>query len=225
MKFAAKLILILAVFGLIMWSPGCGSSSKSSRSSDPNYSGGGGSNGGGTGTGTSTGTGTGGGGSGSGGTPTLGFNSAYSSVQDMHQTFNGWRQTYMSHDRYKGFPWQGSYHNTVTWPSSFKWDDGLAAEAQAEADRLNAGGECKGEPISQMAILGRNTSKYMIATIEPDAGSKGKEAVWSSKDHGSARMAIHYFDPGGDGPVLTRTGIGAAAVDNGNTWWVYIYGE
>ncbi|TET35863.1 MAG: hypothetical protein E3J72_10185 [Planctomycetota bacterium] len=142
----------------------------------------------------------------------------------MHQTFNGWRQSYMSHDRYKGWPWQGSYHTTVTWPSSFKWDDGLAAEAQAEAERLLAGGECKGEGISGMAIDGQNTSKYMIAAVEPDAKGS-KEAVSSSKDHGSARMAIHYFDPGGDGPVLTRTGIGAAAIDNGNTWWVYIYGE
>jgi hypothetical protein len=44
--------------------------------------------------------------------------------------------------------------------------------------------------------------------------------------NGAARMALFYQDPGGDGPVLTRMGCGAAAAPDGRArWWVVILGE
>ncbi|TET33478.1 MAG: hypothetical protein E3J72_16800 [Planctomycetota bacterium] len=132
---------------------------------------------------------------------------------------------YGYHDRYKGFPWRGEQHTNQTWPITFQRDSGLEAKAQAEAERINAGGTPKGEQRSGLYLDGVDTANYIIACKELDSTSMGKEGPPMSKNWGTARLAIHYHDAGGDGPVITKIGIGAVDAGEGHTWWVLWYAE
>ncbi|TET35849.1 MAG: hypothetical protein E3J72_10100 [Planctomycetota bacterium] len=142
----------------------------------------------------------------------------------MYDYINATRQSYMHHDRWKGMPWEGDYHNNITWPSSHSWSDSLADQAQADADRLagGGGGSPKGMParFSQgMYIDGLGAANYQVTGLEKD----GVQHDFLHKS-GTARMAIHYYDPG-EGPVLRQIGIGAADTGNGSTYWILLYGE
>ncbi|TET37471.1 MAG: hypothetical protein E3J72_05750 [Planctomycetota bacterium] len=132
--------------------------------------------------------------------------------------------SYKRHRRYKGIPWEGEDHDITTWPDVFDWNDGVAAIAQAEADRLAGGGSPQG-------VIAKATGDqlYLNAPISADYMCTTKEVpgqvLGFSYQCGGARMAMHYHDFGGDGPVFTKIGIGAADAGGGATWWVVRYGE
>ncbi len=250
MKRFTILALILTAMGLVFATPGCGGGHKSSRSSTPGGggAGGGGSTGGG---GTGTGTGTGGGNS-TGGTGTitgsggwsLGEYCKYQTPQGFLGYINEKRSNYAGlgghgyHDRYKGIPWKGGYHNNDTFAVQFTWDDGLAARAQTEADSLAGGSSPKGtdvkgqgDPHHHFWVDGLNTADWMLSCSEspgdwevPEAWKySGYKPFALNSSNGSARQGLFYHDFGGDGPAITKIGIGTSY--NGTiTWWVLQFG-
>jgi hypothetical protein len=160
--------------------------------------------------------------------PSFGSGSAFDDVMDMFAYVNETRESYLTHERWRGLPWSGSGHATTTWPTTFAWDDGLAAQAQAEADAIAGGAAFVGSPASDgwipaIYVQGVSTAHYAVAGVEASQtwGVENQSAL--SHHHGSARMAIYYQDPGGEGPVLTRLGIGAADAGGGDTIWVFVW--
>lgn len=137
------------------------------------------------------------------------------------------------HERYKGIPWQGAYHEDTTFPNEFARDATLDARAQAEAERLAAtsapdGVEVPGASPGQRSfwVSGINTADWRISLAE-EAGDFDAAGGFGGGDlpfaldssNGSARLGFHYHDFGGDGPVITHMGMGAAC-DGTRTWWV-----
>ncbi|TET32665.1 MAG: hypothetical protein E3J72_19040 [Planctomycetota bacterium] len=160
-------------------------------------------------------------------------------MQDLFNYVNEERGSYSNHDPYKGIPWKGSYHNNRTFPLSFSWDDALAGSAQAEAESLAAGGSPQGTRVngqdsSQQKpfwVSGINTGNWMISCKEDPGDWDNYKTMSSDKkfalhsSNGSARLGLHYHDFGGDGPRISRLGVGGAADGSGSTWWVLQFGE
>ena len=162
---------------------------------------------------------------GSGGA-TFGSGSFFSSVDEFFDYVNEKRQSYAPHDRWAGFPFAGGYyHDNVTWPYVMQWSDAAAIAAQAEADAVAGGaapsGQETGANPGQLPIYidGLNTADYQVGGKERP-GSFPTETCTLCNSNGFMRMGVFYHDPGGDGPVLTSLGIGAADMGNGDTWWV-----
>ncbi len=171
------------------------------------------------------------GGSTSGGAGGASFgDSAFGSVQEMFDYMNGERQSYEPHDRYRGFPFGGEYHMTVTWPMVMQWSDEAAALAQAEADAVAQGAGPTGQMTfanpgaDPLFVDGVNTANYMVSGPERP-GNFETDTCTLCNSNPFMRMAVFYQDPGGQGPVLTKVGIGAADMGNGNTWWVFRFAE
>jgi hypothetical protein len=159
----------------------------------------------------------------------FGSGSNFDSVDGMLAYVNEQRAGYWSHERWKGWPFfGGEYHTNYTWPDAFIWDGGLAAQAQAEADRVASGGaptgdETDGNPgVAHLFIDGLYGAPYMV-------GGPEEANIWESqesalgRENGFMRMAVYYHDYGGDGPVLTKIGIGASDAGGGDTWWVMVF--
>jgi hypothetical protein len=68
-------------------------------------------------------------------------------------------------------------------------------------------------------IANLNTATYMVGGKER-AGSFPTSTCTLCNSNPMMRMGVFYHDPGGDGPVLTRIGVGAADLGDGSTWWV-----
>lgn len=160
--------------------------------------------------------------------PSFGSGSAFDDVMQMFEYLNEQRQGYLPHDRWRGLPWTGSQHQVETWPVMFTWDDDLADTAQLEADALAAGAAPDGEPATDgltppLYVRGVDTAHYVVLGPE-EPNSWGMSNMSSlGREHGSARMALYYHDPGGEGPVLQRVGIGASDAGDGSTWWVLVF--
>lgn len=142
------------------------------------------------------------------------------------------RASYQGHDRFRGPPWSGEYHQTVTWPLQLAADAELSSAAQAEASALAAGQPPAGQPYSDgsppphryLYVAGVGTDAYTIAT-EEIAGDwttdlAGNLTAGITSNNGTARMALFYHDEGGTGPTLTRIGCGGAASPSGGRFWV-----
>ncbi len=223
-------LTLLATGGLVIASAACGAGSdsndgSSSSSSTSSSSGSTSSSGTSSSSSTSSSSGT-DAGSDAGGGATLGSGSNFGSVDEFFGYVNGQRESYASHDRYAGFPFtSGYYHSNVTWPYTMQWSDTAAAVAQAEADAVAGGAAPSGEETfanpGQLPIYvdGLNTVDYLVGGRERP-GSFTTDTCTLCNSNGFMRMAVFYHDPGGDGPVLTRLGIGAADMGNGDTWWV-----
>jgi hypothetical protein len=146
----------------------------------------------------------------------------------MFDYVNEMRESYQPHDRYKGLPFAGGgYHSNVTWPMSMAWNEDAAAEAQAEADAVAGGSSPSGfETMSNpganhLFVDGVNTATYMV-TAKESSGMFSTEMCTLCNSNPFMRMSVFYHDPGGDGPVLTSLGVGAAAV-GADTWWVLTF--
>lgn len=157
---------------------------------------------------------------------TFGSGSNFSSVQGYFNYVNDKRKSYASHTRWSGFPFSGGkYHSNVTWPYTMQWSDAAAAAAQVEADAVAGGASPGGKQTlanpGQLPIYvdGLNTASYMVGGKERP-GSFITSTCTLCNSNTFMRMAVFYHDPGGAGPVLTRIGIGAADLGNGETWWV-----
>ena len=163
-----------------------------------------------------------------GGDPSFGSGSNFDSVDGMLAYFDDQRAGYWNHDRWRGLPFYGSYHSNFTWPMSFQWDAALAAEAQVEADAVAGGAaptgsETDGNPGTEhLWIDGVNTAHYMVS-------GKETSGIWDTQESALGcenpfmRMGVYYQDPGGEGPVLDRIGIGASDAGGGATWWVMVF--
>lgn len=141
------------------------------------------------------------------------------------------RQGYSNHQRFRGPPWTGAYHDTTTWPLTLAVDPTLSAEAASRAQKLAAGGSPEGSPYSDgsppphqyLWITGVDTSHYVVASMEqpgnwtPDLVGNITAGITSS--NGTTRMALFYHDPGGAGPVLSHVGCGGARSPGGASWW------
>ncbi|TET31448.1 MAG: hypothetical protein E3J72_22290 [Planctomycetota bacterium] len=139
------------------------------------------------------------------------------------------RELYASHGRNPG-PDQ-------TWPISFGWSDALAGDAQAEAERLAAGGSQKGTPYASMSerafyLDGINTSKYTYSGLEKPSDWCERNGGWEHHENPifpftncntMFRLYFCYHDPGGAGPVLTKMGVGMA-MSGEDRWWVIVLG-
>jgi hypothetical protein len=180
--------------------------------------------------------------------------SNFTDVQQFFTYVNNERSKYAGqqggfpHSRWKGLPWQGDYHEQFTFSSTFTWDDGLAAQAQAEAEALAAGGSPSGNqqngsnglpicPMSPFWIDGLNTASWKLSLGESEADwnsdlpdSCPPSTFALSPDNQHARMGLHYHDFGGEGPAIHRLGVGAAiepAIGGGEckVWWVLQFGS
>jgi len=161
------------------------------------------------------------------GEPSFGSGSNFDSVDGMLAYVNQQRQGYWVHDRWRGLPFYGSYHTTFTWPDTFVWDEGLAAEAQIEADAVAGGApptgvETLANPGTEhLWIDGVDTARYMVTGRE-------MSGIWDTQEsalgceNAMMRMGMYYQDPGGGGPVLSSIGIGASDAGGGHTWWVMV---
>ncbi len=223
MKKSTMLIIVIAAFALAIAMPGC-SSGKKSGSSGGGISGPAG-GGGGTGGG-----GNGGGGGGTNGAATVSEGSQFATFQEGVDYLAKGRSFYYSHDPYKGWPpniGEGTGHTNHTFPAAFSWDDGLAQRAQDEADRLAGGGSPKGTSVNGIGgdsaynpfwVDALNTADWMISTKETDHHvTYGWGLCWGNY---VAKFMWHYHDFGGDGPVITKWGVGAHDNGDGSTWWV-----
>ena len=161
--------------------------------------------------------------------PSFGSGSYFGSIDGMRAYVNEQRAGYWSHERWKGWPFfGGEYHTNYTWPQDFTWDEGLATQAQAEADRVTAGGtptgdETDGNPgVAHLFIDGLYGAPYMVSGPE-EANIWGTQESALGRENGFMRMAVYYHDYGGDGPVLTKIGLGASDAGGGDTWWVMVF--
>lgn len=151
---------------------------------------------------------------------------------------------YLPHARYKGIPWQGSGHDVWTFDNKMTWDEGLAAQARAEAQQLANGANPDGTKVNGQAsihnpmwIAGIYTADWKITVTEdlddwnPDPNNPFSSDVPFAldKSNGSARQGLHYQDFGGDGPAITRMGVGGALGEGPGgecqVWWVLAFGE
>ena len=165
--------------------------------------------------------------------------SHYPSPDDLHAFLMQQRREYGGedgfgrHERYKGIPWQGAYHEVTTFPNEFARDAALDARAQTEAERVAAqtapdGVEVPGASPGQRSfwVSGTSTADWRItlseepSDFEAPGGFGGSDIPFAlDSSNGSERLVFHYHDSGGDGPVITHMGLGAAC-DGTRTWWV-----
>lgn len=157
---------------------------------------------------------------------TFGSGSNFGSVRSYFTYINGKRNSYSTHSRWKGFPFAGGKtHKNVTWPYTMKWSDTATVAAQKEADAVAKGGTPTGKKSYNnpgqlpIYISGLNTADYMVGGKERP-GSFTTSTCTMCNANPFMRMAVFYHDPGGDGPVLTSIGLGAADMGDGSTWWV-----
>jgi hypothetical protein len=161
-----------------------------------------------------------------GGGASLGSGSHFGSVTEFFDYLNSKRESYANHKRYSGFPFSGGYyHSNETWPIKMQWSETAAVSAQSEADAVAKGSTPSGKQTFAnpgqlpIAIHGINSTGYMVGGKERP-GSFPTETCTLCNSNPFMRMAVFYHDPGGEGPVLTKVGIGAADLGNGHTWWV-----
>ena len=141
---------------------------------------------------------------------------------------NDLRQTYASHDRWRGPPVGGSYHGDWTFPPQFQWDDDLAAEAQELSAVLAAGGTPMGVGYERVWFAGIDTAAWTITVLEQPGDFEeipftfGDKPFPLHKSNPIARKGLHYHDFGGAGPTIGRMGVGGTIVDEAtcHVWWV-----
>jgi hypothetical protein len=166
------------------------------------------------------------------GGPALAACSHFASLEEAHAFVNQERAGYEAHGRYRGIPWQGEDHEMRTFALTFSWSPDLAAAADAEARRLASGGEPAGVFVPgqngenrDLWVDGLGTSSWRISTSELPGdwdviGLFGHEKASLHPSNGSARMALYYHDFGGQGPAITRVGLGASATPSCEVFWV-----
>jgi hypothetical protein len=157
----------------------------------------------------------------------------YNSPEELCAYVNSQRQSDQGHDRYKGFPWRGAYHQTRTWPIPMTIDPTLSQVAQAEAQRVAAGGSPAGQSSDDSSWrrpvwFGGVETAQEVVTSQDRPGEWDPSTDFASKaaligTNGSARMGLFYHDSGGDGPALRKMGCGGALASDGQSkWWVVV---
>ena len=161
----------------------------------------------------------------------IGDCSHFPSIAAHADFLNQTRRDYEPHERWRGIPWQGESHSTVTFPIAFALTPGLAADAQIEAQRIAGGGEPAGVQVPgqngenrDLWIDGLSTAAWRITAIEYPGDWNvpmwGHEAAALHPSNGSARMAFFYHDFGGVGPSISQMGVGGIATQDCRVVWV-----
>jgi hypothetical protein len=141
------------------------------------------------------------------------------------------RINYQFHGRNDGCIWGGSGNDDLSWPYEMVWDADLTARAQTEAERVAGGGQPNGIPENNgfdhtLYADGCASNEYTV-TSPNDLYADwegGNKAPGLSKSNGTARMGVHYYDPGSSAPTLTKMGVGLAEVGNAR-YWVVKFGQ
>jgi hypothetical protein len=145
-------------------------------------------------------------------------------AEEMFCYTNMERINYQFHGRNSGCIWSGGNGGgQLSWPYEMEWDPQLAAAAQEVADDIAAGGP---PPGTEEAGGYSNPSLWVdgCATAEYTVSSKLDDGSALSNSNGSARMGVHYYDPGANNPTLTRLGVGMSKT--GDLYnWVLKFGE
>ena len=198
----------------------------SSGSSSSSGAGGGGGGGGGTG------------GSGAGGIS--GGGTGFMTPKDMFDYVNQTRDQYKVHTPYDGYPFEGVNSDVMTWSLILAWDEGLAAEAQVEAEKLAGGASPQGktypfanEPGETFWASGLDTDRYMITGFSDANTPPGKDAFgnpkppnkWHDTSNGFYRLAVAYQTGTGAFNQKSKLGVGAAEGGDQQTWWVLVFSE
>jgi len=141
-------------------------------------------------------------------------------AEEMFCYTNMERINYQFHGRNSGCIWSGGDGSTeVTWPYEMEYDAGLTASAQAAADAIAAGGQPPGEPVDggftnpTLWVDGCASEEYTVSAMDDDGSAL-------SNSNGSARMGVHYYDPGPNSPTLTKLGVGMSKTGNLYNWVV-----
>jgi hypothetical protein len=141
-------------------------------------------------------------------------------AEEMFCYVNMERINYQFHGRNSGCIWSGGDGSTeVTWPYEMEYDGGLTASAQAAADAIAAGGQPPGVPIDggysnpTLWVDGCASEEYTVSAMDDDGSAL-------SNSNGSARMGVHYYDPGPNSPTLTKLGVGMSKTGNLYNWVV-----
>lgn len=143
------------------------------------------------------------------------------------------RQVYSVHDPVDGYPDACEHADAMTWSITFSWDDTLAAEAQAEAERLASGGSPNGRRYEHfdggfdnkgsedMYLSGLETPKYWIC----GESDPNKYHDWHDSGNGAIRLGLFYQTGTGSYNTKSRIGVGMADTSSGTTWWVILISE
>lgn len=160
---------------------------------------------------------------------------AYASAADLCRYLNDARGRGRDHQRFRGEPWRGTYHDTRTWPDELAIDAALSVEAQAEADRLAREGGPKGRSYRDSSWR-RPVWVDGIGSERPQLAARDLPGDWDPatdvqaraaliETNGAVRLALLHQDGGGEGPVLHRMGCGGArSADGRSRWWVVVLG-
>jgi hypothetical protein len=153
----------------------------------------------------------------------------------MFDYVNGQRAQYTRHQPYEGYPWVGTYTSTMTWSIALTWDAGLAATAQAEADRLAAGGAPAGKLFrhQRAGLYGSRTEDMWLRGLDTDAYevvghsrlAVHPEGRWHASGNGTMRLAVLYQTGSGAHAAKRRLGVGRACLPSGEAWWVLLFGD
>jgi hypothetical protein len=163
----------------------------------------------------------------------------YHTAKELCAWINNCRSAYSFHSRYPcGGPevYPGEVTPAATWPIELAWDSAAAAEAQAEADALAAGGSPRGRlrdsPLDQCADHGdyrlwfdsiddqtETISRPYVVTARDNDISWTNRCSALGKGFAFFRLGLAYVDDCGD-PTITRFGCGLAEADDGDQWAV-----
>jgi hypothetical protein len=169
-----------------------------------------------------------------------GGGTGFTSVQQMFDWVNETRQQYSTHIPYDGYPFQGQNADMMTWSLILAWDDGLAAEAQAEAEKVAASSQAEGEyfpyqnePGEGFWLTGLDTNRYKLSAksdgyLMPGTdpwGNPKPPNKWHHTSNGFYRMAVAYQTGTGQFNHKSKLGIGAAEGGDQITWWVLLFSE
>ena len=154
-------------------------------------------------------------------------------AREMFEYVNQERKHFEKHAPYEGYPWQGTYSTSMTWPVTFTWSEQLARKAEAEVARLAAGGKTAGrqfkhqlaglygERVESVWLSGLDTPEYSVTGYSRPETEP--ENSWHAFNNGTMRLAVLY-QTGGRAPK-TRVGIGKACLASGEAWWVLLFGD
>jgi hypothetical protein len=159
----------------------------------------------------------------------------YTTAGELCRYVNAARERSRGHERWRGVPGRGSYHDLRTWPPVFTGSPDLDRLAAAEAERVARGGAPAGSVHVDSSwrrplwVAGIGTERIQVtARDEPGDWHPARAARRAAlvNSNGAARMALYYQDPGGEGPVLGQVGCGGASTADGRARvWVVILGE
>lgn len=151
-------------------------------------------------------------------------------ADEMYCFVSGQREVYGVHGRASGCSFLGGGGSGAGWPLAMTWDAALAAEAQKEADRVNAGGAPRGIPEGGLTFDGCGSSRYWVtATMDREADwGKDGDLIGSAalaQSNPVARVRIYYYDGEPGGPTLTKLGSGLATNAKMERTWVLLFGK